>query len=65
LVHGVFKVEVVNPSKCWPSVFVGQTVIVKVEAVKHMAGQDPIILATLGEDTANTIPIIHILSSIV
>ena len=30
LAHGVFKVEVINPPKCWETVFVGQTIITKV-----------------------------------
>jgi len=47
LAHGVFKVEVINPPKCWETVFVGQTITAKVLVVEQLAWQEPRILASL------------------
>ena len=55
LVHKVFMVDVANPSRCWETVFVGQTVMVKVEAVEQLAWQEPKILASLVEVTGDDI----------
>merc|ERR1719431_408082 len=49
LAHGVFKVEVVNPPQAWESVFVGQIVFVKVDAIEQLAWQEPKIVASLME----------------
>merc|ERR1719431_833114 len=49
MAHGVFKVEVVNPPQAWESVFVGQIVIVKVDAIEQLAWQEPKIVASLME----------------
>jgi len=49
LAHGVFKVEVVNPPQAWENVFVGQIVIVKVDAIEQLAWQEPKIVASLME----------------
>jgi len=47
LAHGVFKVEVINPPKCWETVFVGQTITAEVVVVEQLAWQEPRILASL------------------
>ena len=49
LAHGVFTVLVVHPPKAWETVFVGQVVIVKVDAVEQFAWQEPKIAASLIE----------------
>jgi len=54
--HGVFEVEVLSPHGCWDTVHVGQTVVVKVEAVEQMAWQEPRIVASL----LQVIPLINI-----
>jgi len=49
LAHGVFEVEVVSPPQAWENVFVGQVVVVKVNAIEQLAGQEPKIVASLLE----------------
>ena len=47
--HGVFQVEVNSLSESADMVFVGQSVIIKVDAVEQMAWQEPKILGSLVE----------------
>jgi len=52
-------VEVNHLPKCWETVFIGQTVMVKVEAVEQLAWQEPRILGSLVEGTGdNIVPLI-------
>ena len=37
LVLVIFKIAVYSPPKCWEKVFMGNTVMVKVETVEQMA----------------------------
>ena len=53
LAHGIFRVLVVHPPKAWETVFVGQVVVVKVDAVEQLAWQEPLIAASLLEVSDN------------
>eukprot|EP00092_Neocalanus_flemingeri_P016110 GFUD01017437.1.p1 GENE.GFUD01017437.1~~GFUD01017437.1.p1 ORF type:complete len:1111 (-),score=302.78 GFUD01017437.1:41-3373(-) len=64
LVHSVFEVEVLSPPGCWDTVLVGQTVVVKVEAVEQMAWQEPKIIATLLDTRDNVAPLIDIVENL-
>eukprot|EP00092_Neocalanus_flemingeri_P107179 GFUD01137561.1.p1 GENE.GFUD01137561.1~~GFUD01137561.1.p1 ORF type:complete len:956 (-),score=265.21 GFUD01137561.1:50-2917(-) len=64
LVHSVFEVEVLSPPECWDTVLVGQTVVVKVEAVEQMAWQEPKIIATLLDTRDNVAPLIDIVENL-
>ena len=55
LVHGVFKVQLVNPAKCWEAVFIGQTVRVKVDGVEQLALGEPRIVGSLLEEVGDDI----------
>jgi len=50
LAHGIFNVEILNLDDCCEDdIFVGQSILVEVEAVEHLAWNDPRILATFLE----------------
>jgi len=62
--HGVFQVELFSPPGCEETVFVGQSVVVKVEAVEQMAWQEPKIVGSLMEVSGdNDTPFIDIVEN--
>lgn len=56
---GIFKVQVVNPPSYSEAAFVGQRVLVKVDAVEQSAWQEPKILASLVENDHSNSPFIE------